>query len=513
MFESLRYNLKHNRKSVVKSATAWFLFGAIIVVMAFLGMTPQQPGVGQGGVAARVNSASISLAQFADVVERMRRDPRYEQLQALGGDAGRQYLNQQALTQLVEMELISQASEEQQLWTSDAEVRDVIVAIPQFQENGRFKRELYMNYLRSVRKSPGEFEAEIRKDQSLRRAFRMFSASVRPLPMEAAKVKALSEMKANLEFIAIPTETLVMPESISEADIKSFLASADSQAKVKDHFQTRKAEFASPEKVKARHILIRAEAGDAAAQEKARVKIEEIAKRAQKEDFAKLASELSEDPGSKANGGLLDFFARGRMVPEFEEVAFSLAPNQISQPVKTQFGFHLIQALEKKPAVESVLEDVQDEIAAAMIAKERSQAAISKLQNDLKAGNDAGAREFIAQNRLKWQETGPFSIETENIPKLGPSDEAHRIAFSLSSQDPMARTLVKQGSTAYLLRHKPVASGAASKKEDEALANGMQGMQEMMAGRRSEDVVRQWVDGLRKDAKIVTNPQVISRPN
>jgi foldase protein PrsA len=115
--------------------------------------------------------------------------------------------------------------------------------------------------------------------------------------------------------------------------------------------------------VRARHILIRTEAeqGDstgAEAEKKHAAKRDEARKRAESilariragEDFAKLASEFSEDPGSKSKGGDLDYFSRGQMVPEFEAAAFALKPGEVSQLVETQFGFHIIKLEEKRIA-------------------------------------------------------------------------------------------------------------------------------------------------------------------
>lgn len=507
MFEALKYNLKNNRRGVLKQATAWFLFSAIIVVFIFWGLTPHNQQVAQGGVAANVNDTSISLARLSEGVERLRQDPRYEQFQALGGDAGRQLLQQQALSQLVEMELIRQQTDQQRIWTSDAEVREVITSIPQFQEDGRFKRERYMGYLQAVRKTPAEFEDEVRNEQALRRTVRLFSASLRPSPLELEKQSALSEMKANLDFVSVPTESLVIPESVKQADIKAFVADSANQAKVKEYYDSHKDEFSQQESVKARHILIQANAGDAEAEKKALAKIEEIAQKAKTEDFGKLASQFSEDPGSKSKGGVLDFFTRGRMVKEFEDVAFSAPVNEISQPVKTQYGYHLIQVLEKKPASTTSLEEAQDRIAEILIAKDRSKVAIESLQEALRKNDVAAVNKFVAEHKLKWDETGEFSVDADAIPKIGPNDEVARLAFGLSPEKPLADSLVRQGPTAYVVRYKAVASTKGGNKKEEK----PEVMNEIVASRRSEDALKLWVDGLRKQAKISTNPEIFAR--
>lgn len=508
MFESLKYNLKHNRKQTMKVATAWFLFGAIILVFVFWGLQPQQAGVAEGGAAAIVNNTSISLARLSEQVERLSRDPRMEQLQALGGDAGRQILQQQALSQLIEQELIRQEANHQKLWTTDAEVAEVIRSIPEFQEEGRFKRENYMGYLQAVRKNPAEFEDEVRYQQSIRRAVRMFGAALRPTALEIEKQKALNDIKANLDFVAVPTEALVIAEAIPETEVKAYLAEAGSEAKIKAYYDSHPEQFSTPEQVKARHILIQAKAGDAEAEKKALAKIEEIAQKAKTTDFGKLASEFSEDPGSKGRGGDLGFFSKGRMVPEFDQVAFSAPVNEVSQPVKTQYGYHLIQVTEKKPAKTHTLEESREEIAGELMAKDRSKAAIDGLQDVLKKGDTAALNKFVADYHLKWEETGPFSVESNNVPRIGPNDEAAQLAFALSAEKPLATQLIRQGPTAYVLRYKavpPTETKTAKNDPKSKMMESPEMMAEFIANRRSEDALRLWIQGLQKEARITTN--------
>jgi len=424
----------------------------------------------------------------------------------MGGDAGRQILNQQALNELVELELINQAASQQHILASDAEIRDFLAEIPQFQEDGRFKSDLYRRYVEQIRKTPAQFEADIRKEHAMRRMFRMFSASLAPLKVESERTSALKEMKANLEFVDVPVETLVVPESVSIADVKAFISAVGNDSKIKEYFTSHQQEFNSPEKVKARHILIRAQAGDVDAETKALAKVEDLARRAKTEDFGKLAGQFSEDPGSKSKGGLLDFFSRGKMVPEFEQAAFSLAASEISAPVKTEYGYHLIQVLEKKAAQIRTVEDTKDEVAGILIAKDRSRAAVETLQVALKKGELAVVQKFVNDYKLKWDETGVFSIDSDVVPKIGPNDELVRVAFQLTAAKPLSETLVREGAKAFLIRYKTLPAVKETPKGKEADM-----MTEMMAGRRAEESVRKWLEELRKSAKISTNPKVYGR--
>jgi peptidyl-prolyl cis-trans isomerase C len=117
------------------------------------------------------------------------------------------------------------------------------------------------------------------------------------------------------------------------------------------------------EEVHARHILIRAAADDEKASKAAEDKIKAVIVRLNKgEDFAKVAGEVTEDPSGKANGGDLGFFSKEQMVPEFSDVAFRLEKGKISEPVKTQFGWHVIKVEEKRTKPAPKFEEVKDQI-------------------------------------------------------------------------------------------------------------------------------------------------------
>jgi peptidyl-prolyl cis-trans isomerase C len=117
------------------------------------------------------------------------------------------------------------------------------------------------------------------------------------------------------------------------------------------------------QEVHARHILIRAAAGDEKASKEAEDKIKVAIARLKKgEDFVKLASELTEDPSGKANGGDLGYFSKEQMVPEFSDTAFKLDKGQISEPVKTQFGWHVIKVEDKRVKAVPKFEEVKPQI-------------------------------------------------------------------------------------------------------------------------------------------------------
>jgi peptidyl-prolyl cis-trans isomerase D len=152
-------------------------------------------------------------------------------------------------------------------------------------------------------------------------------------------------------------------------------------------------------------------------------------------DFAALPRKYSEDEASKDKGGDLDFFGKGRMVPEFEQAAFALQPGQVSDLVKTQYGFHIIKVVDKKAASVRTLDEARQQITD-QLKWERAQAQVQQIASQLEseirkpADMDAAAR----AHGLAVQESGFFQRD-EPILGLGPSPEVSAEAFSLKEGD------------------------------------------------------------------------------
>ncbi len=155
------------------------------------------------------------------------------------------------------------------------------------------------------------------------------------------------------------------------------------------YYNTHKKEFENPEMVRARHILIAVKPNATEEEKKAALKkAEDILEKAKKgEDFAKLASEYSDDPGSKAKGGDLGFFTAGSMVGKFEQAAFTLKPGEISPVVETEFGYHIIKVEERKAAEQQPYDAVKEQViakATQAIQQERLNAFLEKAMKDAK---------------------------------------------------------------------------------------------------------------------------------
>jgi peptidyl-prolyl cis-trans isomerase D len=152
---------------------------------------------------------------------------------------------------------------------------------------------------------------------------------------EAHKADFKIPEKRKIRYLLIDIEALRAKIVVSSADIERTYNSNIEQ-------------YSTPEQVRASHILLKTEGKDDAA---VKARAEELLKQARAgADFAELAKKNSEDDASAKNGGDLDYFGRGRMVPEFDQAAFSLEPGKISDLVKSQYGYHIIKVVDKKPA-------------------------------------------------------------------------------------------------------------------------------------------------------------------
>jgi peptidyl-prolyl cis-trans isomerase C len=167
-------------------------------------------------------------------------------------------------------------------------------------------------------------------------------------PTQEAFDKALKDRGMTVESLRKDARVDLSVTKLIETEIATLPGPSDLEAK--DFYDKNPDRFKQDESVRASHILIRVdEKADAAAKKKARAEIDAVLKQVKAGgDFAKLAQQHSQD-GSAAQGGDLNYFAKGAMVPAFDKVAFELKPGQISDVVTTQFGYHIIKVVDHKP--------------------------------------------------------------------------------------------------------------------------------------------------------------------
>jgi len=203
------------------------------------------------------------------------------------------------------------------------------------------------------------------------------------------------------------------------------------------------AQYTSPEQVRASHILLKTEGKDDAA---VKAKAEDVLKQAKSgADFAALAKKYSEDEGSAKNGGDLDYFGKGKMVPEFDQAVFTMMPGQTSDLVKTQFGYHIIKLVDKKPAKVSTLAEVHQQLHD-QLATETARAQAADLAQTIakEVSKPADLDKAAGAHGLMVQESGFFARD-ESILTLGPSPEAVSRAFEMKVGDVSAPLQAARG--------------------------------------------------------------------
>jgi len=236
--------------------------------------------------------------------------------------------------------------------------------------NDLIDRQLLLGAASKEEVSNEDVEEEIKKFKSQFPDEAIFDAQMKQAGMTPEKLQ--NDVREELKIRRWMESQVKAPE-VSEADAKSF-------------YESNLKEFEQPETVKASHILFMVDADapadvvkqkeDAAKQAAARAKAGE--------DFTTLAKELSEEPGAKESGGDLGFFPKDRMVPEFANAAFAQNLNDISAPVKTQFGWHVIKVTDKKAAGTVPFDEVDDQITS-YLKTMRQREAVQKVMKDLKA--------------------------------------------------------------------------------------------------------------------------------
>ncbi len=312
-------------------------------------------------------------------------------------------LRSAVLEGLIQQRLLKHEATRVGLAVPDSQLVQVIQDIPAFQQDGKFSKQRYEELLRDQGMSPRTFEARVRQEMERQQLIDAYSgSSLIPIAV-AERVMRLGSEKREISLVQIQPEQFLSQIKPDDAAIKSYydrhqaefqlpeqvrveylVLSVDDLAKQLEvsadealkYFEEHRGEFGQPEERRASHILISASA-TASNEEKgvARARAEQLLAQIKQapQRFAELARQHSQDPGSAANGGDLGFFARNMMVKAFEDAVFQMKPEEISDLVETDHGFHIIQLSAIKSAklvsFDEVRSQVQQEVKKEKAAK------------------------------------------------------------------------------------------------------------------------------------------------
>lgn len=455
----------------------WLKWSLALVVLAFvIFYIPDflQPSTGPGVVpadaVATIDGEQIGAEEFRRVFQGELQ--RYQQ--SSGGQISAQLLKQigidrQILQQLVDERAAMAEAQRLGITVSNQEVAQQIFTIPVFQENGAFIGEQrYRQLLQSNGLTPALFEANMRRSLAADKLRQTVTSWVSVSDKELAEEYRRRNDKVKLAVVSFRADSYRLDVNASDAEVASYFEGHTADFRVPEKrkvkyvlidvdslrakitvspedleraYQENIVAKAGPEEVRASHILFRTEGKDEAA---VKARAEEILARAKapNADFGALAKQYSEDTSNAGSGGDLDFFPPGRMVPEFDAAAFAMQPGQISDLVKTSFGFHIIKVTDRKAPTVQKLEEVKDQLTE-QIAFDRAQAQATTMADALAAAarTPADLERAAAAQGLTVDETGFFARD-EPILSVGMAPEMTSQAFALEigQVSPVIRT-------------------------------------------------------------------------
>ena len=443
----------------------WLKWSLALVIFAFVflyvpGLMDQTGGVGlPGDVIARVGDQEISLADFQQIYTRQLQAYRLES----GGEISEEVLrslgiDRQILQQMIDGHAALAEAQRLGLEVSNAEVRERILTLPAFQVDGRFIGEAsYRQLLQQQRPplSPRQFEEEIRSEILVNRLQEAVTGWVRVSDAEIADEHRRRNERVRVDVVAFraadfrdeveatdddvsllfaeESATYEIPEKRrlrfllvdQTAIFDSFVLTDD---EVRQYYDANLSQYQTPGQVRASHILLRVDGDDEAVAARAA----ELAAEARAgADFAELARQHSEDETNAENGGDLGPFGRGRMVPEFENAAFALAAGEISDPVRSPFGYHVINVTEKQEEVTQPFAEVRGAIEN-ILKRERSSSRATALARAIavEATTPETLERAASARGYELQESG-FAARGEPILGLGLAQEVSAQAFAI----------------------------------------------------------------------------------
>lgn len=514
-----------------KKKRSWIitiLLGLIIVVfIAFYGGSQQPTGVTSH--VAEVNGESISQREF--IVHYQRAVERYREM--FKGSLTPELLKnlnikQSLLEEMIEARLVLQEARRLGLSATDEELMNAIAQVPEFHVNGRFNKERYIQLLRANRLTPAQFEEDQRKQLTIQRLLGVLADAAHVTEAEVRERYRFEQEKINLQFVRFSVSDNLSDVRITDEDVQKFYDRNKESLKeplkvqveyipysfeqfsgpvqltdkeVEDYYNSNRAtKFTTPKQAKVRYVMVRLDAGaDAKQKEAAQVRANRIVAEARGgKSFAELAKKESQDPSAE-KGGEIGWLNQGQLPEALDKQIFALAKGEISEPIETPVGFHIVKVedikeektlslAEAKPVITRELKLEKGKYEAAKIAdRDREKAA---------SGNDLA--KLAQENGLSLKTTRLFS-EGEVLPEIGPTQDFYKTALALKAKEVSS---VIEGPNAYYVLQAKERTEAVVPPLDAVRGKIEKGLKESKAYEMSVQQANDSLDQVKKEPNL-----------
>jgi peptidyl-prolyl cis-trans isomerase D len=491
-------------KNAIANKVSYFIltFIFLIIIASFLFSNFDNFSLGSSQQVANVDGTPITTKEYSNALNRQIEF--FNQMMGGSGMTQKQIeemkVKESVLNELIQQKLVLNTADQIGLVVSLDEVKNEIKSMSYFKTNDQFDVNRYRNMLQGNGFIPSQFEelvADNTKQKKVEELFRTILIS----DNFVSDVVKFKNNKVTVLGLKIGRQDLSPLVSISEQEIKDYLAKPENQKNIETAYTENFSKYNKPEEIKARHILIKG------ADEKSLEKIKEIRSRVNGTNFSQMANKETQDTSGQSNGGDLGWFAKGRMVPEFEKVAFEMKPGQISDPVKTEFGYHLILVEDKKAPQTKPLDSVKSELALMELQKTKTQDLDKLLESTTQKIQQA-----LSQNDLDQVETlakkvgGQIFKETEinqydqNLGSISLTPKEAEQVFGSQSG-----TVLNFGNPGTIFLVKILNKKSAPEQTPDQIKNEVTSQREQL----SRKVRDEFIKDLNGKAKIVTNQSLL----
>lgn len=464
-----------------KQASSWIikvLLGIIVIVFMFFGVGSFRTKL--GNYVATINGQQISKEEYNTAYKNMIQELQQRFGDNLSPEMIKMFqVEKKAMDRLIAQTLILQEAERLGIAVSKDELKAAIREMPVFQKNGGFDYKTYKTLLDRIQMNQEKFEFNQKKLMLVNRLQGLILDSIKVSDSEAKSWYNWQKEQVDINFIRFSPDKI---EGITptEEEIKTFYDKYKNKYKTDAKVKVRFLKFASdayaskveltpeeisayyhdnpemfstPKTVEARHILIKLNpsASDEIVEE-ARKKAQDIHKKATKinQDFAELAKKYSEGP-SKSNGGYLGAFKKDAMVKPFSDKAFSMKAGDISEPVRTDFGWHIIKVEKVNEAHTKTLEEAEPAIKKTLISEKTKSMAYDEALTVFEVSIDGDDLiKAAAEKSMKVQTTDFFTKKTG--PKISIPDRSKFISMAFDLPDMEISDVLELNNAYYILQ-------------------------------------------------------------